>query len=340
MLAIAVVAAAVSWAVVPLVVVAARRLDIIDRPVARSSHSVPTPRGGGLAILAGAGAGLAVAGTATELWPLAIAVTAVSAVGLVDDMMQLRPEVRLCVQVASAAALAVGAGYRIAILDGEMAFAGLPALLLTIIWLTGSTNAFNFMDGINGIASTQAIIWGVTLAVLFRARGDFGGASIAIAVAAAAAGFLPWNFPKARVFMGDVGSAALGFAFAALAVRYSRGGGSLSAAVLPFLPFLLDTTATLIRRAMKGERLMSAHRSHYYQLLVVSGWSHASVTALWAALACAGAASATVFEHISPAGRAALLSVLLVLHGSVGIAITVRERERARHSGVSGRPEV
>jgi UDP-GlcNAc:undecaprenyl-phosphate/decaprenyl-phosphate GlcNAc-1-phosphate transferase len=193
--------------------------------------------------------------------------------------------------------------------------------VLTALWTTGVTNAYNFMDGINGIASMEAIVAGAALAVLLSRHGDTAGAVVAVATAGAAAGFLPWNYPKARIFMGDVGSAALGFLLAMLAVRFSFVGGSLLEGALPLLPFLFDTSLTLARRITNRERWWTAHRTHLYQRLTQLGWSHATVTAVWGALALASAGVALVLREVSRTQGLTLLTVLLLIHGAIAVFI-------------------
>jgi Fuc2NAc and GlcNAc transferase len=147
--------------------------------------------------------------------------------------------------------------------------------LVAMVWLT---NLYNFMDGIDGLAGTQAVVTG-TMAALLVASRDPGLAAGCLALAAAALGFLWWNRPPARIFMGDVGSGMLGFCFAVLAVAGERHG-SLPALIWTLLLalFVWDATFTLARRVMRGERWYQAHRSHAYQRLVQKGWSHARVT--------------------------------------------------------------
>jgi UDP-GlcNAc:undecaprenyl-phosphate GlcNAc-1-phosphate transferase len=198
------------------------------------------------------------------------------------------------------------------------------SLALTAFWIVGVTNAYNFMDGINGIASVQAIVSGGALAVLFARHGDAPATIVSLALAAGAAGFLPWNFPKARVFMGDVGSSAIGFLIAMLAVRLSTRGGSLLEGALPLLPFLFDTGFTLSRRIALGDRWWTAHRTHLYQKLTGGGLSHTVVTALWGSLALGSAVVAIVLRRVDPAVATALVLLLLGLHIALATVILRR----------------
>ena len=159
---------------------------------------------------------------------------------------------------------------------------------LALLWIRGYTNAFNFMDGINGIAAGQTVLTSLGMALvggLGTGRWEHPGVLFSLMLAGSAAGFAPHNFPKARMFMGDVGSAPLGFLLATLMLWLARDLGWI------FIPlallhanFVLDTAITLDRRIYRGERFCPAHREHFYQRLVRSGKSHAFVTGLEAGL--------------------------------------------------------
>jgi UDP-GlcNAc:undecaprenyl-phosphate/decaprenyl-phosphate GlcNAc-1-phosphate transferase len=192
------------------------------------------------------------------------------------------------------------------------------------------TNAFNFMDGLNGIASAQAIVAGVVLAALLSRHGDTAGAALAVAVAAAALGFLPWNLPSGSIFMGDIGSASLGLVLAVLVLRASSAGTSFIAAALVLAPFLADTGCTLLRRIRRRERLTVAHRNHYYQRLNQSGWSHASVTAVWSGLAVVSATAGFLLDLVSPALQLGVLLVLGLLYLSLFAMIDRKSAAAAR----------
>jgi UDP-N-acetylmuramyl pentapeptide phosphotransferase/UDP-N-acetylglucosamine-1-phosphate transferase len=172
----------------------------------------------------------------------------------------------------------------------------LVALPLAFAWVALVTNIYNFMDGIDGLAATQAIVAGVALALggtVVRNPVLMAGGGL---LAAAAAGFLVHNLPPARLFMGDVGSTFLGFSFAGLSLlgNLGVGGGKLPIefGVVILAPFLFDGMVTLARRIARGERWFEAHRSHYYQRLVIRGLSHGQVTALYTLLASIAAIAA------------------------------------------------
>jgi UDP-N-acetylmuramyl pentapeptide phosphotransferase/UDP-N-acetylglucosamine-1-phosphate transferase len=277
----------------------ASRFGILDEPNARSSHVRPTPRGGGAAIVAvGAMA-------TTALWLAgvpppahggwaAIAAIAVAAVSGIDDVASISHRLRLVVHLAAAGVAVVALGpLRIIDLGPFGSYHIGPAGWgLTILWIVGMTNAFNFMDGIDGIAGITAAVALTVLATGLWAAGAAFGSLTAAALAAATAGFLIWNWQPAQIFMGDVGSAFLGFTIAVLPLT---GGEAASRWLLPvtacvMAPFLFDTSFTLLRRVRNRENIFEAHRSHLYQRLVIGGWSHARVAALYGALAALGGA--------------------------------------------------
>jgi UDP-N-acetylmuramyl pentapeptide phosphotransferase/UDP-N-acetylglucosamine-1-phosphate transferase len=204
---------------------------------------------------------------------------------------------------------------------------GLLAIPISVFWIVGVTNAFNFMDGINGIASTEAVICSATLGVLLATGGDFKGALLAAAIAGAAAGFLLWNL-GGTIFMGDVGSAALGFLLSLLVIRTTSVAPAV-AAILPLTPFLLDAGVTIVIRAARGERFFStAHRSHFYQKLVASGLRHPTVTLIYAALALISSALSLVYGQLNDAQRALGIILLILVHVTAAAATLRLESRR------------
>ena len=268
----------------------ADRLGVVDRPNARSSHVRPTPRGGGIAIVAVglvAVAALLAAGMVPPTnagWVMAAAVL-VAAVSGIDDVSSISPPLRLALHLGTALVTVWTVGPVETIDLGPLGSLdlGLVAWPLTVIWIVGMTNAFNFMDGIDGIAGITAVVaLGVLAAGLWLA-GEAFGSLVAAALAAAAAGFLVWNWQPAKIFMGDVGSAFLGYVIAVLPLVAGPEARRwlVPLAALVMWPFIVDTAFTLVRRFVNGENILQAHRSHIYQRMVIAGWSHRAVATLY-----------------------------------------------------------
>jgi len=264
-----------------------RRLGVIDKPNARSSHAIPTVRGGGVSIiltLLGAIVGLAwTSGEQLDLAPiltLGAAVLVLAVVSFCDDLKSVGALVRFgCHAAAAISVLAIVGVPQI----GTWETSRLILALVGFLWVAGYTNAFNFMDGINGLAAGQAAVTGLATAALALAAGvpvQHPLVWLALVVAGAAAGFLPHNFPRARMFMGDVSSAPLGFLLAALGwwLACEAGWWLLLPVGLLHANFVLDTGVTLARRVARGERWYEPHREHFYQRLIRSGFSHGYVT--------------------------------------------------------------
>ena len=255
-----------------------RARAVLDHPNERSSHSVPTPRGGGIAIVL-----ITLGGSAFWMTPrfavVAVAALAIAVVSFIDDLHPLPATLRLGVQIAAALPVA-------------LLFVPLVWAPLALLWIVGLTNAYNFMDGIDGIAGGQAVVAGLGWALLGMLTQQPLVATVGLLTAGSSAGFLTHNWQPARIFMGDVGSAFLGFLFASLAVMAWPNLRLVAAGVLVVWPFVLDAGVTFVRRALRGERLMEAHRSHVYQRLNQRGLSHGAVASIYIALAAAGAIAA------------------------------------------------
>lgn len=263
----------------------ALRSGILDHPNARSSHRVPTPRGGGLAIVLvvlGGTAALAALGQASSELAKAILVggALVAGVGWLDDRRSLSPGIRALVQtVAAVWALASLGGLPQLAVGGWVIQLGPWGSVLGVVGTVWMINLYNFMDGIDGLAGLEAVMVAFLGGLFALAHSDTGLALVAWLVGGAALGFLLWNWPPAKVFMGDVGSSFLGYAFAVLAIA-GEMAGSVPILVWWILlaVFLVDATLTLARRVLSGERWYEAHRSHVYQLATQVGHSHKRVT--------------------------------------------------------------
>ena len=289
---------------------------LVDVPNERSMHTRVTPRGGGIVLVATVLAGLAVAALAgavptTPALLYAGVTLIVAGIGWLDDMRSVAPVLRLLTHaLAAAAAIAIwGAFDRVHLpLVGALAVPQPVAVSVTMLWLVGLLNAYNFMDGIDGIASGQAVVAGVMWAVLCGASAPLAMA-VAALIAAASAGFLLHNWSPARIFMGDVGSGFLGFSFALLPLLafHTLAEPRLPiAGLLIVAPFLFDTAYTLLRRLARGENVMSAHRTHLYQRMVMSGVSHAATATLYISLAALS--GAVVLAWVGGASDAVLIA--------------------------------
>jgi UDP-GlcNAc:undecaprenyl-phosphate/decaprenyl-phosphate GlcNAc-1-phosphate transferase len=307
----AVVCAAFVTVAEPVLIPLLRRAAV-DVPNGRSSHSVPTPRGGGLPVAAGLVlvALLFIHGTVATTFAVSVAVFA--AIGFADDLSGLPAGRRLLLQGLASLAVAAVLVARLHLPVTVLA----AAVIVFAVWIIGFVNAFNFMDGVNGISGAHALIGGAAYAVLGWLRLDPFLALAGTAVAACALAFLPWNVVRARVFLGDAGSYGLGAALAVLAAYSVTRHIPLEATLAPLGLYLADTAWTLQRRIRAGEAVFEAHRTHTYQRLCDVGWSHQRVTvttaAVTAALCVLGAASLT--GH--PGLRAGADLVALVLLGA------------------------
>lgn len=283
----------------------ARRLSVVDVPSHRSSHSAPIPRGGGLGVQIGVGASALVfflLGNRLPGWPFWSGTGLMLATGLLDDIKGGLPATaRLLFQSVAAALVIAFSGRLLTLplpspLDASLGWSG---AVISFIWIIAVINFFNFMDGIDGIAGSQAVVTGITLAVILPGEYRWLGLSIA----GSSLGFLVFNWQPAKIFMGDVGSYSLGFM---LAASPFLGGSESSSPVamlvgLSLWMFLADASFTLLKRLFSKERVWEAHRTHLYQRLVISGLSHRDVTLLVGAGAVIVSASAAIAYRVEKA---------------------------------------
>jgi UDP-N-acetylmuramyl pentapeptide phosphotransferase/UDP-N-acetylglucosamine-1-phosphate transferase len=259
-----------------------RRLDLLDRPNERSSHALPTPTGGGIAVTTVLVLALIVLwsrqGVAIpDTWPVIAPMIGLGLISWIDDVRNLGALPRLAAQiVAVACGIWALPGPWHAVSAGVPAWLFAVALGLAWVWFI---NLFNFMDGIDGIAGAETLVIGAGVAIV--AGGLAGSATLplwpaAIVTIAAIAGFLAWNWHPAKIFLGDVGSVPLGFLLGWLLLFLALNGQWAAAVILP-LYYLADATVTLVKRLSRGERIWRAHRSHFYQTAVAAGRSHARV---------------------------------------------------------------
>ncbi|MGH7604139.1 MAG: MraY family glycosyltransferase [Gemmatimonadaceae bacterium] len=278
-------AAIISWLLVAHVRNYALKRQLLDVPNARSAHSVPLPRGGGLAIVAVVLFGIVVSmalGSISLRFGLAVVGggLAVAAVGWIDDHRSVSPVIRAAVQTAAAlwAVSVLGGLPRLWVGETtiQLGSFGVVVATLGIVWLT---NLYNFMDGIDGLAGVNAFTVGLAATTLLAVRHNAAYAMLASIIAGASLGFLIWNWAPAQIFMGDVGSGFLGYTFGVLAIGTENSG---SVPILIWLllqgAFIVDATCTLIRRMLRRERWYAAHNSHAYQRAVRSGFTHSAIS--------------------------------------------------------------
>ena len=268
----AVLALLLSAGLTRLALAYAERRRMVDLPGARRSHAAPTPRGGGagpvLAMLI-VGFGLAWPFDPSRYFAFASAFALAAGLGWWDDHRNLGVGVRLAAQ------LAICGGLAWFLLTGS---AGALPTIACVAWLLLYLNLHNFMDGINGLAAAQTAFCAGAFALLAGEGGGFAPYWLCVVGAVAALGFLPFNFPRARIFMGDVGSTALGLWLAAMAVLLAWSGAlAAGSALIVMSAFVVDGAMTLGYRVLRGKRWWRPHREHLYQWLARAGWTHVRV---------------------------------------------------------------
>ena len=339
-LAFAAALALLSAAMVRLMIAA----RVLDHPDPRKVHTLETPKGGGVGVVVAFLVGIAVLYRFAEFARLADeyfigvieASVAIAVVAFLDDLFDWKFTVKLAAQVL-AALVAVGSG--IYVVDYRLPYVG-PlyvgwlAAPATALWLLFATNAMNFIDGMNGLAGGVALIAACFLAGIAAFSGGWFAYFAALLLAAGLAGFLPFNFPRARIFMGDVGSQFCGFILAVLAVVASRFDGvELSFLIVPMLlsGVLFDVAFTLIRRALAGESLTEPHRGHLYQVAQRSGVPAVGVTLVYWGFAVFGGACAIAFVA-APVSAKPFVPFLTLLPQLCWLGFVV---SHARQSGVT-----
>jgi UDP-N-acetylmuramyl pentapeptide phosphotransferase/UDP-N-acetylglucosamine-1-phosphate transferase len=271
----------------------AEKRQLLDHPNERSSHSMPTPRGGGLAIvLLVTGTGLWFMREANWSRDLVYIVCGlvIAFLGWRDDTHSLSPRVRFAVQGLVAVTSIWGLGYFESVtipLFGELGL-GAVGVVITFLWIVGLTNAYNFMDGIDGIVGGVAFAAGLgwvllTSNIVYLANSFVFW--IGLAIAASSLGFLAHNWHPAKIFMGDVSSTFLGYTFAVLPLMAANEeGDALMLGTLLMWTIIMDAGVTFIRRVLTREKLLFGHRDHVYQRLVIGGYTHAQISIMYIVL--------------------------------------------------------
>ena len=304
-----------------------RVVRVMDIPTERSSHTRPVPKSGGLAVLIAFVIGsLAIYLVARYariedryFWSFFLCGVLLAIVSLIDDITQTSFHLKVLTQVLCILVM-LGGGVVLTRLslpgagETDLGWIGYP---LTALWLLGLVNAYNFMDGLDGLAGGVAVIAGIFLCALAFRQSSWFVYLTSYVLIASVAGFLVFNFPPARIFMGDVGSAFLGFIFAGLAVIGAQVDvGRLSFYIVPLLlfHFIFDTFFTFIRRLINRQPVHLAHRTHLYQLLNRTGFSHAAVSLYYWALTAVQGIAAFVLAALEPGKRAYVFVPFLIYY--------------------------
>ena len=296
--------------------VMARRVRVMDVPNSRSAHTRPVPKSGGVAIvLTFAIASLIIYFVADYariegryFWGFLLCGVLLAVVSLIDDVTQTSFIAKVIAQMVCAF-IVVMVG--LTVTEVHLPFLGKVSLgwfgyVITFLWVLGLTNAYNFMDGLDGLAAGVAVIAAIFLCGIAITENSAFVYMTSYALMASVAGFLVFNFPPARIFMGDVGSAFIGFTFATLAVIGANlDRGHLSFYVVPLLlfQFIFDTALTFALRLTRREKFYLAHRTHLYQLLNRMGYSHRAVSLFHYSVAVAQGIGACVLVGIAPQHR-------------------------------------
>jgi UDP-GlcNAc:undecaprenyl-phosphate/decaprenyl-phosphate GlcNAc-1-phosphate transferase len=281
----------------------------MDHPNERSLHVSPVPRTGGLGIMLAVMVGMLLAGGNGLLVALTLGLTLLS---VLDDWKSLPSGVRLLGHLAAAATIVLA----------YFPAANWVAILLLVLAVGWMTNLYNFMDGADGLAGGMAVVGFGSYAVAAWLAGNTPFALGSLTITAAAAAFLIFNFPPARMFMGDAGSIPLGFLAAALGlIGYREEFWPLWFPLVTFAPFVADASVTIVRRTLRGERVWQAHRSHYYQRLVLMGWTHRRLAVAEYALMLTSGVAALLALRQPLSVQLPILAALAVVYVLVGFAV-------------------
>jgi UDP-N-acetylmuramyl pentapeptide phosphotransferase/UDP-N-acetylglucosamine-1-phosphate transferase len=290
------------------------RLYLLDHPNDRSLHTRPTPRTGGVAIFVALAGAVAIwslgADSISALYGLVAGAIFIAALSFIDDRKGLSVSTRLPGHLFAAVLLVIG-GLSLS----EFSLPGMVlywpewlGVLFSILFLTWMINLYNFMDGMDGLAAGMAVIGFGTFALFGYMAGNLIFLAINLIIVSAVSGFLMFNFPPARIFMGDTGSSLLGLLAGGLSIWGARDEVfPFWVALLVFSPFIVDATTTLVRRLGNGERVWQAHKSHFYQRLVQSGWSHRKTAFYEYSLMLACGVSALSVLHLDTHWQTALI---------------------------------
>ena len=314
---------------------------ITDVPSERSSHSTPTPRGGGIGFVVSSLATFLIYFawndllTTTVSTAILISLTLIAILGWVDDRKDLSSLTRFTIHLIAAilVVLFVGSLESFYFPFLSMQSLGIAGIFLTLLWITGVTNIYNFMDGVDGIASVQALSASAGWMLIGYLWGEPVIFTVNLVVFGTVSAFLIYNWSPARIFMGDVGSVFLGFFFAIMPFLASKISVQHSMATTLWIgafllwPFLFDGSITIFRRILNRENIFEAHRTHLYQRLYISGWSHSRISSLYLLFSAACIPLAVSFPNSESLTQLKMILGLLVVSFLYVTAVNYIEKD-------------
>ena len=314
------IALAAALLATPLAIYVARKLNVVDIPNERKVHTVAIPRMGGVAIYGAFVLGALALGLYTrQVAALLVASSIVMLVGWVDDVRGISPKIKLLGQVVASLVLIKG-GFFVQFItnpftDGGLISLGVFTIPVTILWLTGISNAVNLIDGLDGLSAGVSAVAALTMTIVCFVQGQVQTAALAAVLAAAAFGFLRYNFYPARTFMGDCGSLFLGFVLGALAIMGLSKGATIVSIFIPFIIMgipIFDTFFAIIRRIFLHKPIFEADKGHLHHSLLSLGLSHRqTVLSIYAVSAVMGL-SAVLLALLTSAQAMVLLIALII----------------------------
>ncbi|MBH0196079.1 MAG: glycosyltransferase family 4 protein [Nitrospira sp.] len=300
---------------------------ILDHPNERSLHERPVPRTGGMGVAAGIAAGILLV-SPVSWWSLWIGAAFLVGVSFLDDLVSLPIVGRLIAHFIAAGVCVIG------LLSDQIGLLWIVAAIVATVWMI---NLYNFMDGMDGLAGGMALFGFGFLAIAAWLAHDQSLALVSLSIAAAAGAFLLFNFHPARMFLGDAGSTTFGYLAAGLGlIGWRDGAWSLWFPMLVFSPFIVDATLTLLRRMVQGERFWKAHRTHYYQRLVLSGWSHRKTALAEYGVMCACGIGALAFQQMPGGYQLLIVGVWALIYFGLSQSVSMVERRISNQGAFDG----
>lgn len=301
---------------------------ILDHPNERSLHKRPVPRTGGIGVAAGIAAGVLLA-SPVSWWPLWVGAAFLVGVSFLDDLVGLPIVGRLITHFIAAGLCVIG------LVSDQTGLLWVSIAIVAMVWMI---NLYNFMDGMDGLAGGMALFGFSFLAIAAWLADDHLLALVSLSIAVAAGAFLLFNFHPARMFLGDAGSTTFGYLAAGLGlIGWRDGAWSLWFPMLVFSPFIVDATVTLLRRMVQGERFWQAHRTHYYQRLVLSGWSHRKTSLVEYGVMCACGVGALAFQRASGSVQFGIVGFWTILFLGLAQGVSAVEQRVLGRGVLDGR---